>query len=132
MTYTFRVRSFVLDGEQKSYSEWSPVITCLPQPRVSLLTVKGGKLQIKWRKVPLATGYAVYISGRRRGGYRKMITVSGKKRSVTLRKFRGKKFNAKKKYYVYVVALKKVNGLMNTSGALYFWSNQNRNVGYLG
>ena len=131
MIYTFKVRSFENINGQKVYGDWSPTITCFTQPRITSARVNGGKLTVKWNKVSGATGYAIYVSTKKASGYKKVKTVSGKKGTVTLKKFKGKKFNPKKRYFVYVVTLKKVNGRMNTSGALYYWNSKDTRYGYL-
>lgn len=71
------------------------------QPKV---TVKrsSGKLSLSWKKVPKATKYEVYVSYSKNDGYKKVATLSSKKTSYTVKKFKGSKISKNKTYYVYV------------------------------
>ncbi len=124
MIYTVKVRAFQTVNGVKKYTNWSAPITCFTQPRITSLKVKNGKLTVKWKKVSGATGYRIYVSTKPKSGYKKVKQVSAKKGSITIKKFKGKKFKAKKSYYVYIQTLKKVNGKVNTSGRLYYWDSK--------
>lgn len=124
MIYTVKVRAFQNVNGVKKYTNWSAPITCFTQPRITSLKVKNGKLTVKWKKVSGATGYRIYVSTKPKSGYKKVKQVSAKKGSITIKKFKGKKFKAKKSYYVYIQTLKKVNGKVNTSGRLYYWDSR--------
>lgn len=60
-------------------------------------------IKISWGKVKNATGYDVYLGTKKKGTYKKVASVSGKKKSATIKKY-GKKSIQKKAYYYYVVA----------------------------
>ena len=130
MIYTVQVRaSNVING--KTYTgDWSDVCYCFTQPRVKYAKVKGNKLTIKWGKVTGATGYDVYVSTKPKKGYKKVKSAKSKASSVTISKLKGKKISPKKKYYVYVVTKKKVNGKTNTSGRLYYWNTKSTRYDY--
>ena len=131
MIYTVKVRAFTTINGKKYYGSWTKPIYCFTQPRITKIKVSGKKLAIKWRKVSGATGYAIYVSTKPTSGYKKVKTVSAKKGSIKLKKFKGKKFKKSKNYYVYVQTLKKVDGRMNTSGQLYYWQSKGGGYGYL-
>ncbi len=130
MIYTCRVRPFMTVGGAKRYAEWTAPIYCFTQPRITKAKVSGNKLNISWKKVDGATGYAVYASTKPKTGYKLVKKVGKNKSSVTTQKVAKKKVNKKKTYYVYVVTLKKVNGKTNDSGRLYYWNTKNSSFGY--
>lgn len=128
--YSGQIRAFSTINGIKYYGDWSDTSYFFTQPRVTKAKVNGSKLTVKWKKVGGATGYDVYVSTKKTSGYKKVKSVSSKKTSVTVSKLGKKKFSKKKKYYVYVVTKKKVNGRMNTSGRLYYWNTKNSVDGY--
>ena len=119
MVYNIQVRAYVTINEKKYYGEWSDKAYIFPQPRVKNAKISGGKLKITWHKVSGVTGYDVYVSTKEKTGYKKVKTLSSKKSSVTISKLNGKKFSAKKTYYIYIVGKKKVGNKTYTSGRLY-------------
>ena len=131
MIYSFKVRAFTTYEGKKYYGKWSKSIYCFTQPRIKSAKVKSKKLTVKWDTVSGATGYAIYVSTKEKTGYKLAKTVSAKKGSAKIKKLNGKKFKKKKKYYVYVQTLKKVDGRVSTSGQLYFWNTKNSSYGYL-
>ncbi len=109
-TYKYKMRYYVYgENNQKFYSAWSPV-------RYFAFNVVGGKshyrfgsktytsLKPTWNKVQLAKKYIVYVSTSEKTGFKKVKTVSGKKRGCTLTRFKGKKFSRRKTYYIKVVS----------------------------
>lgn len=119
MVYNIQVRAYVTINEKKYYGEWSDKAYIFPQPRVKNAKISGGKLKLTWHKVSGVTGYDVYVSTKEKKGYKKVKTLSSKKSSVTISKLKGKKFSAKKTYYIYIVGKKKVGNKTYTSGRLY-------------
>ena len=119
MVYNVQVRAYVTINDQKYYGEWSDKAYLFTQPMVKSAKVSGGKLKITWYKVNGISSYDVYVSTKEKSGYKKVKTVSSKKTSVTASKLKGKKFSSKKKYYIYIVGKKKVNGRTYTSGKHY-------------
>ena len=125
IVYETQVRATVevqrLDGTtQKLTGDWSDTAYLFSQPMVKESSkVTGGKLKVSWDKVKGCTGYDVYASTKEKSGYKKVASVKSSKNSVTVNKLKGKKFNAKKKYYVYIVGKKKVNKKTSTSGRHY-------------
>lgn len=105
--YKYRVRSYVECGTGKSYSAWSTFKTfAIPKS----ISVKGSKkaLRVSIGKVSGSTKLAVYISTKEKSGFKKVKTVSAKKRSLTIKKIGKKKLKKGKTYYIKVVPMAKV------------------------
>lgn len=128
--YTAKARSYLTYNGKKYYSSWSSTL-CLQQARVTKATVSGSKLKVKWDKVAGATGYEIYVSTKPTSGYKKVATVSKKKNSCTVKKFKGKKYSSKKTYYVYVKTVCKKGNKKYGSGILNYWNTKNNSYGYL-
>lgn len=118
--YYVRARAYVYASNgNKVYSKWSSKKYFVPQPKISK---KGSKLKqnriiLKWTKVSGASKYTIYI--RKRGGkkWSKVKTVSGKKSSYTITKYKGKRINARNSNYeVTVRASSKIGGKTYNSG----------------
>lgn len=121
MVYSAKVRAYATINGKKYTGAWSDAAYFFTQPRVTKAKVSGSKLNVKWKKVSGATGYTVYVSTKPKSGYKKVKTVGKNTSSVTISKFKGKKFSPKKKYYLYVVTNKKVGKRKYDSGRLYYW-----------
>lgn len=118
--YTAQVRAYKDYNGQRVWGDWSEKIRCLAQPSIKTLKVSNKKLKLTWTKVNGNTGYDIYISTTKDKGYKKVKSVSKKSTSVTISKFKGKKFSSKKTYYVYVVAKKKVGKTTYKSPLMYY------------
>ena len=94
------------------------------------IKVKKGSLSFQWGKVGGASGYDVYISTKPKKGYKKVKSVGKNTTKLTIRKFKGKKINPKKTYYMYVETKKKNGSKVNKSGRLYYWNTKSKNFGY--
>lgn len=121
MVYNVKVRAYVTINNQKYYGDYSDTAYLFTQPMVDSKKSKlsNGKLKITWNKVSGVTGYDIYVSNKEKSGYKKVKSVNSKKSSVTISKFKNKKISKKKKYYVYIVAKKKVGKKTYTSGRHY-------------
>lgn len=128
--YTVKARYYLTYNGKKYYSAYGS-IRCLNQARITKAKVSGKKLTVKWGKIEGATGYQIWVSTKPTSGYKKVATVSKKKSSCTIKKFKGKKFSSKKTYYVYVKTVCNKGKSKNTSGALYYWNTKNTSYGYL-
>ena len=117
--YNLVVRAYSIINGQKYYGEYSDKAYFFTQPMVKSAKINNGKLELKWEKVRGVTSYDIYISNKEKTGYKKVKTVGKNKTSVKLNKFNKKKFVKGKKYYVYIVANKKVGKNTYTSGRLY-------------
>ena len=125
--YKVIVRSYViLDNNAKKYGDFSDTFTTFAQPVISetddgfSVSVKNGKMTVKWEKVNEAQGYEVYVSHKKNNGYKKVKTITSKSTTrATIKKFNGKRFNKNSEYYVYVVGTRKTNGKINRSSSNY-------------
>lgn len=117
--YQVKVRAKVVINGQTYYGDWSDKAYLFTQPMVSKSSVSGGKLKITWGKISGVNSYDVYVSTKEKKGYKKVKTLKASKNTLTISKLKGKKFSGSKKYYVYIVAKKKVGGKTYTSGRHY-------------
>ena len=116
----------------KTYATPKAKIQCFNQARIkeTSIKVKKGSLSFQWGKVGGASGYDVYISTKPKKGYKKVKSVGKNTTKLTIRKFKGKKINPKKTYYMYVETKKKNGSKVNKSGRLYYWNTKSKNFGY--
>lgn len=128
--YTLQVRAVTVINGERYYGDMSKKAYCLSQPRMKSIKVSGGKLTIKWAKVSGATGYDIYVSTKPKSGYKRVKSVGKSTFSVSIKKFSGKKISAKKKYYVYIAAKKKVGKTTHTSGKLYYYDSKNMRMNW--
>lgn len=105
--YKYRVRSYVDCGANKVFSQWSDFRYIGVSKNISGVSRTRGKkrtLNLSWKKVSGASKYVVYISKSRDGGYKKVKTLSSKKRSIKITKYGKKKLKRNTTYYVKIVA----------------------------
>ena len=126
MCYSFHVRAYTTIGGKKYYGAWTSPLWCCAQPQITKAKVSGKKLSVKWKKVSGATSYAVYVSTKPKSGYKLTMTLPGSKKSAVLKKFKGKKFKNSAVYYVYVRALKSVDGKTFSSKKIRYWNTRNK------
>ena len=129
--YTVTIQAFkTVNG--KTYATPKAKIQCFNQARIkeTSIKVKKGNLSFQWGKVGGASGYDVYISTKPKKGYKKVKSVGKNTTKLTIRKFKGKKINPKKTYYMYVETKKKNGSKVNKSGRLYYWNTKSKNFGY--
>ncbi len=105
-------------------------IQCFNQARISSAKVSKKKLTVKWKKVGGATGYDIYESTKQKSGYKKLKSVGKNTTKATFSKFKGKSFNPKKTYYIYIETKKKNGKRIDKSGRLYYWNTKNTATGY--
>lgn len=120
--YKIKVRGYSVINGKNVYGAWSSYKYVAHQPDVTSMKQVGSNKQakIKWQSVSGATSYTVYMSTKRTSGYKKVATVKGT--SATVSKIGSKKLAKNKKYYVYVVANKKVGGTTFKAQADYCWN----------
>ena len=97
--FTFQVRGYskAYNSNAKVYGPWSDSSYFVPQPQLKgkkYTKVVGGKLSVKWTKVKGASSYSVYVSTKSNKGFKKVKTVSAKKSSVKIKKFKGRSLEA--------------------------------------
>ena len=105
-------------------------IQCFNQARISSAKVSKKKLTVKWKKVGGATGYDIYVSTKQKSGYKKLKKKKKNTTKATFSKFKGKSFNPKKTYYIYIETKKKNGKRIDKSGRLYYWNTKNTATGY--
>ena len=105
-------------------------IQCFNQARISSAKVSKKKLTVKWKKVGGATGYDIYVSTKQKSGYKKLKSVGKNTTKATFSKFKGKSFNPKKTYYIYIETKKKNGKRIDKSGRLYYLNTKNTATGY--
>lgn len=109
--YKYRVRSYVVCGAKNVYSAWSGYKYIGVPKKTSFKMSKNRKsLNISIGKVNDATSYTVYSSTKEKSGFKKVKTVSAKKRSLSVTKVGGKKLKKNTKYYFRVVPNAKIGG----------------------
>ncbi|RKI42745.1 hypothetical protein D7V86_18845 [bacterium D16-51] len=106
--YQYRARTFVECGSEKVYSEWSGCRYIGIPKKVAVK--KGSSLKINWGKVSGASKFVVKVSTSQNSGYKTVKTVSADKRSVTVKKFKNKKIQKTKRYYIRIYAQAVVGG----------------------
>lgn len=116
--YKYRVRTYVTCGSGRAYSAWSDY-KYIGMSKSFKGTSSKKAIRANWSKVNGATKYVVYVSTKENSGYKKVKTVSAKKRSVSITKVNKKKLKKGKKYYVKVVAQSKAGKKTVSSDA--FW-----------
>ena len=122
--YSAKARVYVTFNGKNVYSPWSEVFYAVAQPSVTVKKVSGNKLKLQWTKIKGASGYDIYVApaNDKQKKYKKVASVSSKKGSYTVKKYKGKKLSKKKTYYVYVVAKKKVGKKIMKSAYTYCYS----------
>lgn len=112
--YYVRARAYIYDSNgNKVYSQWSGKKYFVPQPKLSKKgsKLKRNQIKLKWAKVSGASNYTIYIRKRGGGKWTKVKTVSGKKSSYTIKKYKGKSINIRNNSYeVTVKADSKIGG----------------------
>lgn len=131
IVYNVQVRAYVTIGGKEYYGKWSDKAYLFTQPMVKKAYLSKNKLKITWSKVKGITRYDVYVSTKEKSGYKKVKSLGSKKTSVSVSKLKGKKFSAKKTYYIYLVGKKKVGNKTYTSGRLYTYKLTNGKNGQL-
>jgi hypothetical protein len=105
--YKYRVRTYINTESGKIYSKWSDY-KYIGNPKNVTINKSGKKLKVSWSKASGATSYTVYVSTKSDTGYKKVGTVSAKKRSIVISKYKNKSLKKGTKYYVRVVSNVKV------------------------
>lgn len=104
---TVKIRAYITVNGKTKYGAWSTKKNLVPEV-YGQFTKRNGSLSISWQKITGATGYDIYVKTAYNGTYKKVASVSGKKKSYKLTKFKGKKIKFSNSYYVAVVAKQKV------------------------
>lgn len=116
--YKIQVRGYsVINGKNVYSDKWTTIYTAhQPEVKMKVNSQKNG-YNLTWDTVKGATSYTVYASTKQKSGYKKVATV--KKTSYKFTKLNRKALKSGKKYYVYVVANRKVGKTTYKSDASY-------------
>lgn len=135
--YFIKVRAIGVVNGKMATADYSDTACLFAQPMmVSVnygdsykVSVKNGKMYLKWKKTKTASGYRIYISRKRDSGYKLVKTIKNRKKNdAVITRFKHKSFKTNKKYYVYVQAIRKYQGRTYTSGVNYVWKYKNGKV----
>lgn len=122
--YKYRVRPYVVCGTKRVAGSWSGCKYIGVAKKVGFkLNKKKKSVTLSISKVSNASGFTVYASTKQNSGYKKVKTVSAKKRSVTVKKVAGKKLKQNKYYYFKIVPNAKVGKktVKSEYGSVYRW-----------
>lgn len=104
-----RVRAYIVVNNKKYYGAWSNYTWNAANKKVEAVRSKNGKkITVKWKKISGCAGYKVYISTKSNSGFKKVKTLSSKKKSITIKKCGKKKLKKNKTYYYRIIYLTKV------------------------
>lgn len=114
--YKFRIKAFKKAGNSTLWSSASESVTVLTDPATPTLKCSSGKkgaVTLKWSNVSGESGYQVYYSTKKDGGYKKLVT-----NNADVTKFTANNLKNGKTYYFKVRSYKKTS-----DGTLYsLWS----------
>lgn len=127
--YTVNVRAYTTFNGKTYYTPWSKIY-CFNQARIKSVKVSSKKLKVTWGKVGGATGYDIYVSTKKKSGYKKVKSVGKNTTKATISKFNKKSFSTKKTYYIYVITKKKMGSKTYLSSSLYYWNSKSSGFGY--
>jgi len=104
-TYYYKIRAYKTINGSKVYSSYSSIVKRKAALSKPVLTVKAKtrKAQLKWKKVAGATKYEIFRANSKKGKYKIVKAVGGKKISFT-----NKKLTKGKKYYYKIRAVQKI------------------------
>ncbi len=115
--YKYRVRPYVQCGTKRVFGGWSTYKYIGAAKKVSSKFNKKKKyVSLSISKVSNASSFTVYASTKENSGFKKVKTVSAKKRSLTIKKVAGKKLKKNKYYYFKIVPNAKVGKKTVKSG----------------
>ena len=92
-----QVRAYKTIDKVKNYGEFSKPVAIVPEACVSAVQTSPNSVQLKWKKIENATGYAVYYSTNPNTGFKLLKKLSKSTTSYTIANI-----PLKTTYYVYV------------------------------
>lgn len=79
-TYTYRIRGYQTAGSKNYYSSYTSVMKAeikMSAPLLKSAALSGGtKVKLKWEKDSAVSGYYIYRSATKKGGYKRIKTIS--------------------------------------------------------
>lgn len=118
--YKYRVRPFVLVGNQRVFGGWSAYKYLGVPKTVKIKAVGNRKIRYSFSKIKGAVSYTLSSSTSETGGFKKIKTFKNKKRVVTISKVKGKRIKKKKTYYFKLTAKGKFGKSKKTSSISYY------------
>ena len=99
-----RARAYVQVNGQRVFGPWSGFTYTASSSSVKVIrSASKKKITVKWKKIKGATSYTIYASTKQNRGFKKIKTISAKKKSsYTFKKIGKKKLKKNKRYYVRV------------------------------
>ncbi len=82
-TYSYKIRSYKTVNGKNYYSKYSSVEEAeikMKVPGLKSARAKGSKIKLTWKRDSKASGYYVYRSKTKKGGYKKVQTITGNKK----------------------------------------------------
>lgn len=107
--YTVKVQAYTTAGNAKFYgtpSKALKVITATKAPVIKSVKKGNKKAVVTWQKVSKAAGYELYMSSKKKGGYKKIATI---KKAATV-KYTRKNLKSGKTYYFKMRTYRQVGG----------------------
>ena len=108
-TYYYQVKAYSGSGSNRTYLANSEIVKATSKPAavtVKSVTVKKGKITLKWKKDKSVSGYIIYRSTKKNGTYKRIANVKGASKTS----FTNTKVTSGKKYYYKIRSYKRVNG----------------------
>ncbi len=97
--YHVRARQYVELTNGKLYSDWSKTQTVARLKNLCVSMRSKNQLKLKWKKISGAKNIIITMSDSYKGTYRQVAKVKGSATTATIKKYKGKKLKANKKYY---------------------------------
>ncbi|MBQ5676352.1 MAG: fibronectin type III domain-containing protein [Lachnospiraceae bacterium] len=117
-TVSVQVVPYVLINGVKKYGVPGDKVLSVGAPTAKVKK-SGSGVKISWSKVKNAKKYEVYMSTDGKN-FKKVKTVKGNKKSVVLKKFKGKKFKKGPTYHYYVKAVGNYGGKKNAKSDIFY------------
>ncbi len=97
--YRWRARYYTLFKGEKIYGAWSEY-RCFCNMKITAKWKGKHKIQMSWKKIPKAKSFTVSISKKKNKGYKKVRTLKGSARKITISRYGKKKLKRGNRYYV--------------------------------
>lgn len=105
--YHVRARQYVELTNGKLYSDWSKAQTVAKLKNLCVSKRSKNQMKLKWKKISGAKNIIITMSDSKKGTYRQVAKVKGSATTATIKKYKGKKLKANRKYYFKVYPVDK-------------------------
>lgn len=116
--YSFKVVSYKEINGKKNYGGETEIKTATCPSKTKIITIKQIRknkkngIRLTWKKINNASGYMIYMSNKKKSGYKCIATLEGKNKTQYIKYG----ISAKKGYYFKVRTFKRVNKSIIKSG----------------